>query len=212
MPGIRKLRKAKKFKYDKNRKRVKKTQEKHQKHRIKISNETMKGLWNPKLSIQNNLETMGVAFDANKVVEQKTMKQKIIQKIKNENDLEPIFKEEKTAPVDSDVVKKLESEVKEMEDNRTSCFRFTGEQVKWITYCLDKYGDDFKAMARDPKNIWQETPKQIRQKVLKFVNIPEQFAVYAKKSGLLDQIVKDSPIGGILEQEKIERYKTFTVF
>jgi hypothetical protein len=59
-------------------------------------------------------------------------------------------------------------------------------------------------MARDPKNIWQETPKQIRQKVLKFVNIPEQFAVYAKKSGLLDQIVEDSPIGGILEQEKIE--------
>ena len=59
-------------------------------------------------------------------------------------------------------------------------------------------------MARDPKNIWQETPKQIRQKVLKFVNIPEQFAVYAKKTGLLDQIVKDSPIAGILEQEKIE--------
>ena len=85
-----------------------------------------------------------------------------------------------------------------------SGFRFTGEQVKWITYCLDKYGDDFKAMARDPKNIWQETPKQIRQKVLKFVNIPEQFAVYAKKTGLLDQIVKDSPIAGILEQEKIE--------
>ena len=84
----------------------------------------MKGLWNPKLSIQNNLETMGVAFDANKVVEQKTMKQKIIQKIKNENDLEPIFKEEKTASVDSDVVKKLESEVKEMEDNRTSCKHF----------------------------------------------------------------------------------------
>ena len=67
---------------------------------------------------------MGVAFDANKVVEQKTMKQKIIQKMKNENDLEPIFKEEKTAPVDSDVVKKLESEVKEMEDNRTSCKHF----------------------------------------------------------------------------------------
>ena len=62
------------------------------------------------------------------------------------------------------------------------------KKVKWITYCLNKHGEDFKAMARDAKNIWQETPKQIRQKVLKFVSIPEQFAVYAKKNGLLDDI------------------------
>ena len=84
----------------------------------------MKGLWNPKQSIQNNLETMGVAFDANKVIGQKTMKEKIIQKMKNDNDLEPVFEEEKKATVDSEVVKKLESEVKEMEDNRTSCEYF----------------------------------------------------------------------------------------
>ena len=44
----------------------------------------------------------------------------------------------------------------------------------------------FQAMAKDKKNIWQETPKQIRQKVLKFVSIPEQFAVYAKERGLLE--------------------------
>ena len=42
-----------------------------------------------------------------------------------------------------------------------------------------------QAMAKDKKNIWQETPKQIRQKVLKFVSIPEHFAVYAKERGLL---------------------------
>ena len=40
-------------------------------------------------------------------------------------------------------------------------------------------------MARDRKNIYQETPKQIRQKVVKFQNIPQQFAVYAKERGLL---------------------------
>ena len=43
-----------------------------------------------------------------------------------------------------------------------------------------------QAMAKDKKNIWQETPKQIRQKVLKFVSIPEHFAVYAKERGLLE--------------------------
>ena len=88
----------------------------------------------------------------------------------------------------SEVVKRLEAEALEAEINRKPNFRFTSEQVKWITYCLDKHGEDFKAMARDAKNIWQETPKQIRQKLLKFVSIPEQFAVYAKKNGLLDDI------------------------
>jgi hypothetical protein len=43
-------------------------------------------------------------------------------------------------------------------------------------------------MAKDPKNHYQETPKQIRQKILKFINIPEPFAPYAKEKGLLETI------------------------
>ena len=68
---------------------------------------------------------------------------------------------------------------------RKQTFRFPREQVRWLSYCLDKHGDDFKAMARDPKNVWQETPKQIRQKLLKFISIPEQFNDYASERGLL---------------------------
>ena len=45
-------------------------------------------------------------------------------------------------------------------------------------------------MARDPKNVWQETPKQIRQKVKKFVNTPEHFAIYCKERRLLDEDMK----------------------
>ena len=74
MPGLRKIRKARKFRYDRNRKRLQKTQEKHRKDRVKVNNDVMKELWNPKESIKNNLESMGVAFDANKVVEQKSNK------------------------------------------------------------------------------------------------------------------------------------------
>ena len=43
-------------------------------------------------------------------------------------------------------------------------------------------------MAKDPKNHWQDTPKQIRQKILKFISIPEQFASYAKERGLLEDV------------------------
>jgi len=53
---------------------------------------------------------------------------------------------------------------------------------------MSKYGEDYKAMARDRRNEWQETPKQIKQKIVKFRSIPEQFAKYAKENGLLDQV------------------------
>ena len=59
------------------------------------------------------------------------------------------------------VIKRLEEEVIEAEKNIKQTFRFPSEQAKWIEYCIDKHGDDFKAMARDSKNIWQETPKQV---------------------------------------------------
>jgi hypothetical protein len=35
-------------------------------------------------------------------------------------------------------------------------------QVNFITYMMDKHGTDYKAMAMDPKNHWQETPKQVK--------------------------------------------------
>jgi ubiquinone biosynthesis protein COQ9 len=35
-----------------------------------------------------------------------------------------------------------------------------------------------QAMARDPKNYYQETWKQIRNKIKKFKNIPEQYSKY----------------------------------
>ena len=190
MPKLRRQRKRQKFRYDRNRKRIKKTQEKHRKDKIKVDNDVMKELWNPKESIKTNLESMGVAFDANKVLDKKSTKQQFIEKIQDQNPNE-IPPQEIASKKSSEVVKRLEAEALEAEANKKANFRFTGEQVKWITYCLDKHGDDFKAMARDPKNIWQETPKQIRQKVLKFVSIPEQFAVYAKKIGLLDDTDND---------------------
>lgn len=104
----------------------------------------MKELWDPKESIRNNMSKMGVAFDANEVVQTKTMKAQLVEKLKDEP-------ETKDAPkvdnVKSEVIKRLEAEAAEAESNRKPTFRFPREQVRWLAYCLDKHGDDFKVWS-----------------------------------------------------------------
>lgn len=56
--------------------------------------------------------------------------------------------------------------------------------MKYATYLLDKYGLNYKAMVKDEKNHDQETWKQFRAKIRKFMSIPEQFNVYLKKRNL----------------------------
>ena len=41
-----------------------------------------------------------------------------------------------------------------------------------LSFCM------LQAMAKDPKNYYQETWKQIRNKIKKFKNVPEQYGKY----------------------------------
>ena len=61
---------------------------------------------------------------------------------------------------------------------------------RFVTKMMDRHGDDFAAMARDPDNIFQLTANKIRRKVTKFINVPEQFEKYARERGLLDDARK----------------------
>jgi len=45
-----------------------------------------------------------------------------------------------------------------------------------------------QAMARDAKNYYQETWKQIRNKIKKFKNIPEQYGKYLESQKDKDSI------------------------
>lgn len=59
--------------------------------------------------------------------------------------------------------------------------------MEFITYLLDKYGHDYKAMAKDKKNYYQETWKQLRAKVKTFMGIPKQYGEYLQARGLLNK-------------------------
>ena len=108
----------------------------------------MKELWNPKESVRSNMTSMGVAFDANEILSNKSTKATFIEKAKSAKSPETPKIVEKTKITENsgktEVIKRLEAQVSEAENNKKSNFRFTPDQVKWITYCLDKHGDDFK--------------------------------------------------------------------
>jgi hypothetical protein len=49
---------------------------------------------------------------------------------------------------ETEMIRILQKEAEEdfAAQRQKSGFRFTGEQVKFITYMMDKYGDDFKVI------------------------------------------------------------------
>lgn len=75
---------------------------------------------------------------------------------------------------------------------RVKRFRLPNSQVDWITYLMDKYGTDYKAMARDKKNYNQETWKQLRAKIKRFQSIPEQYSKYLEQRGLTASHFEDT--------------------
>merc|ERR1711915_703762 len=92
--------------------------------------------------------------------------------------------------VKPDVLAKLRSEAN---GPAKQTFRFSTTQVQLITYMMDKHGMDFKAMARDPKNHYQETPAKLKGMVTKFISIPEHYAPYCTSRGLISVPENDQP-------------------
>merc|ERR1719309_1895448 len=123
---------------------------------------------------------MGVAGDANSAVSQ-------INLVGNRFKVTPIRSKKqssssKTAKSisDSTVVTQLKQEAAGLAKPAT--FRFSQQQVIWISNMMDKHKFNFKAMARDPENHYQETPKAIQHKVRKFMRIPDHYVPDGKRS------------------------------
>jgi len=124
---------------------------------------------------------MGVALNANDVMPFSGTKKKLVNKLKRQNEV-PIKELIPTKVSKPEVVTKL---VAEANVPAKQTFRFTPTQVQLITYMMDKHGMDYKAMARDPKNHYQETPAKLKGMVTKFISIPEHYAPYCKERGLI---------------------------
>lgn len=76
-------------------------------------------------------------------------------------------KVQKKAP-DSEYVQKLEEQANKP---RKKKFKFGKKMCVELDFYINKYGQDYQAMARDKKNIYQDSPGQIRYKILKHLKL-----------------------------------------
>ncbi|XP_078574720.1 nucleolar protein 16-like [Branchiostoma floridae x Branchiostoma japonicum] len=175
MAKTKKQRGRKKFDYSKNRKR----QWKKSKKKVKIGHRGVEAAWDDRKSVGQNLRDMGLSHDVNKTIplpKTRDMMPKVYQDEGMEVDVSPPKKSKKAKKLH--VMRQLEQEANTVQEGAP---RLSSEMVRYCTYMMDKYGEDYVAMAKDVKNYYQDTPKQIRRKIARFKSIPEQYQEYLKQ-------------------------------
>lgn len=107
----------------------------------------IKKAWEDTRSTRVNLEQMGLAYDANKAVQIPNVKQEMLEEAKKK-----IAKRKRTkkitnneemnvTAVKSYVAEKLEAEAKAP---RERLFKLPKGQVQFLTYLIEKYGEDYE--------------------------------------------------------------------
>ncbi|XP_039296495.1 nucleolar protein 16 [Nilaparvata lugens] len=169
MPKIHKVRRRQRFRYGANRKRANKRTVKGP----TIQCEILKEEWNKHASVINNFKNMGLAFNPNLAVG--IPKNRVLPASREKDEKQDKVQKEQRKAHKGHVMKELEEDANAPRERK---FRLPNSTVQQLTYYLDKYGEDYKAMAKDPKNYYQETWKQLRAKVKQFKGVPEQFEKY----------------------------------
>ncbi|GFY41086.1 nucleolar protein 16 [Trichonephila inaurata madagascariensis] len=160
--GVKK-RRRKQYNYSKNLKR----KYRRQKRPVTITCVPLREAWDPKQSYIKNMESVGLSDNPNKTIAIRKKEEKKVIKMDVINELEAIA----NAP-------------------REMNFRLPIQLVKYCVYMLERHGENYYAMAKDPKNYYQDTPAQIEKKIKKFKNIPSQWNGYLRAKGLLAGVSK----------------------
>lgn len=128
---------------------------------------------------------MGIVYDVNKAMpvpnykSERTKKKKVDHGFVEEDQSD----EEAGAFPKQEVAEELEKKAKALRESKV---RLPKGIIKFVTYLIDKYGLDYKKMAKDSKNYDQETWRQLRAKCRKFMSIPEHFSKYLEERDLVD--------------------------
>ncbi|KHN86130.1 Nucleolar protein 16 [Toxocara canis] len=142
--------------------------------------------WIKNKTLKQNLESMGLVYDANKAIpiQQEENEEMDIEEASAQGSIKEQkerLRKKKYGGVNVDrakaarVINALEREVKR-EEKRLSKgrqYRLLQQDIDFCLYMIQRHGDDYESMARDAKNLYQDTPKQIQRKIRIFKQSPE---------------------------------------
>uniref|UniRef100_A0A0B7A1E4 Nucleolar protein 16 n=1 Tax=Arion vulgaris TaxID=1028688 RepID=A0A0B7A1E4_9EUPU len=168
MGKVKKQKRHLKFRYDEDRKK----NWKKARGMPTIKCAEIKKAWDETKSVKQNLQEMGISADPNatlKIPRSKAAKMGQLD-VTMEVDLEK-------TPLKDFVIKDLEEKSKIPGRKKMS---MSDEDAGFCVHMMDKYGENYKAMAQDERNYYQETPKQIQRKINRFKSIPEVYNIYAE--------------------------------
>ncbi|XP_067899567.1 nucleolar protein 16 [Heterodontus francisci] len=151
MPKAKGKTRRKKFDYKSDRKKLKRKMLKKAAPRIECAQ--IRKAWNIKKSVAQNLADMGLASDPNRTIPIKKNKQ-----IK----METASTDGKHVVIKPYVINELEAEASLPEVKRSTLSR---ELIDYVRHMIENYKDNYKAMARDEINYYQDTPHQIKKKI-----------------------------------------------
>ncbi|XP_025094872.1 nucleolar protein 16-like [Pomacea canaliculata] len=117
----------------------------------------IKEAWDAKKSICNNLHDMGLSADPNSTFRIPGAKELLLRKETLDQQRAKGKKQKKLH-----VAEELEAEAALPQEQR---LKLSEPDAQFCAAMIAKYGDNFKAMARDATNYYQETPKQIARKI-----------------------------------------------
>ncbi|CAJ0957147.1 unnamed protein product, partial [Mesorhabditis belari] len=138
---------------------------------LKTQCQQIKEAWDKDKTLVQNITEMGLVTDLNKAVPIKQSFRRGIDQIPME--LGSVQEAKKKGSVQKQkaaksgaVLGSLEKEAKELEDKQSGRkTKLLDRDMEFCIYMIERHGDDYSAMARDSKNLFQETPKQIQKKL-----------------------------------------------
>ncbi|XP_053318956.1 nucleolar protein 16 [Spea bombifrons] len=148
MPKAKQKKRKNTFQYNVNRKKLNRKAKK--KSAPRISCDQIRNAWDDSKSVASNLADMGLAGDPNKVLP-------IHANPVKETDVE------KTRIIRKPYVIEGLKVAASVPSKKT--MGISSDMVQYVRYMVENYREDYKAMARDEKNYYQDTPKQIKRKV-----------------------------------------------
>ncbi|XP_020372473.2 nucleolar protein 16 [Rhincodon typus] len=151
MPKAKGKNRRKKFDYNSNRKKLKRKMLKKATPFIECAQ--MRKVWDDKKSVAQNLADMGLASDPNCAVPIKKNKQ---------YKMETALINGKPVVIKPYVINELEAEANLPKVKKTTLSR---ELIDYVRHMIENYKDNYKAMARDEINYYQDTPNQIKRKI-----------------------------------------------